>query len=395
MRCRSFAPRRQDAKKRGSGLRVFASWREISVFLLLTVGLLGTEQWRQAQQGYSWSFPQDHWVHPDYRIEWWYFTGHLRANGQERPRFGYQFTFYRVGLLSQAPPFDSDWSTRSLIMGHAAVTDLESGEHRFSELLYRTVPMLGGFDSTSGPRIAWSRAPTGTDGIWELHWNGEAFDFNARDDRQGLAFDLATTPRKPLIFQGPDGYSQKGRGADSSSFYYSFTRLDTRGTLSWDGQFYAVEGQSWMDHEFSSSVLAENQVGWDWFSLQLEDGREIMLYQLRDRSGAADFGRGTIVSAQGETAFIDLTDWTVQPQRHWDSPASGGRYPVQWTLRIPSHNLRLQVVALLDDQENRSRLLPNLDYWEGPVQVTDAQGSPLGRGFVEMTGYGKNSRPPI
>ncbi|MEE8583569.1 MAG: lipocalin-like domain-containing protein [Acidobacteriota bacterium] len=356
---------------------------------------VGAMDWQQAQPGYSWSFPQDHWAHPEYRIEWWYFTGHLRLVGQERPRFGYQFTFYRVGLLTEAPPFESDWSSRSLIMGHAAITDFETGEHRFSELLYRTVPMLGGFEAAPGPRIAWSRAPAGTDGAWELLWNGEAFDFRALDQRQGLAFDLSTRPRKPLIFQGPGGFSRKGTGAKSSSYYYSFTRLETRGTLSWQGQDFEVEGQSWMDHEFSSSQLAENQAGWDWFSLQLEDGREVMLYQLRDRSGAPDFGRGTLVSPSGETAFMGLTDWTIQAERHWESPASGDRYPVQWTLQIPAQELRLQIVALLDDQENRSRLLPDLDYWEGAVKVLDEQGIPLGRGFVEMTGYGKNSRPPF
>jgi len=375
-------------------LRGFAPLRVIC-FCLACLLTLAAADWRQAAPGYAWEFPQDHWAHSDYRIEWWYFTGQLRLAGQQRPRFAYQFTFYRIGLLREAPPFDSDWSTRSMIMGHAALTDLESGEHRFSELLYRTVPILGGFDTAPGPRIAWSRAPAGTGGIWELGWNGEAFDFKARDDRQALAFELSTSPGKPLIFQGPGGYSRKGIGADASSFYYSFTRLDTRGTLNWDGQDFEVEGQSWMDHEFSSSLLGENQVGWDWFSLQLEDGREIMLYQLRDSSGAADFGRGTLISAQGETAFIGLSDWVIQAQRRWESPANGARYPVQWTIEIPSRQQRLQVVALLDDQENRSRLLPGLDYWEGAVQVQDEQGNPLGHGFVELTGYGKNSRPPI
>ncbi|MDA2934210.1 carotenoid 1,2-hydratase [Acidobacteria bacterium AH-259-D05] len=348
-----------------------------------------------ARPDYSWSFPQDHWVHSGYRTEWWYFTGHLSSQQHPERRFGYQFTIFRIGLRPEPSPLDSKWATNGLIMGHAAISDLSGKRHVFSEILYREVSFLGGFGAYPESLIAWSLAPGGTSAWWRLFWNGEAFDFEMKDQVRGIAFALSTLPDKPLVFQGPNGYSRKGNRPGAASQYYSFTRLQTQGTLSIDGTTFQVEGHSWMDKEFGSNQLAENQVGWDWFSLQLEDGREMMLYHLRDKSGASDFARGTLVSSQGEVFNLKPEDWSLQVTGNWTSPDTGAVYPSRWKVSVPRANLHLEIIPLLAQQENRSRMLSNLYYWEGAVTILDREGKKVGQGYVELTGYGTNSRPPV
>jgi predicted secreted hydrolase len=367
----------------------------VGVVLLGVVAAAVADGWRAARPDYPWSFPQDHWARPGYRLEWWYFTGHLDATDGARRRFGYQFTIFRVGLSPEPESRPSAWSAANLVMGHAAVGDLGGGRHVFSEVLYREMGLLGGFGVYPEPLIAWSRAPAGTDGRWTLHWNARAFDLAMTDRARGIAFRLATAPLKPLVFQGPNGYSRKGEGPTAASQYYSFTRLRTTGTLSLDGADFAVRGESWMDKEFGSNQLGDRQVGWDWLSLQLADGREVMLYLLRDRAGALDFGRGTVVAADGTARYLTPAEWRVRATAHWTSPATGARYPSAWMVEVPSEDLRLRVEPELSDQENRSRLVPDLHYWEGAVRVLGPDGAPLGRGYVELTGYGTRSRPAV
>ncbi len=361
--------------------------------LLLAGAAWGGEVWEAARPDYRWSFPQDHWARPGYQTEWWYLTGHLAGAGGER--FGYQFTIFRVGLLRERPEVDSGWAARNLVMGHAAVSDLGRGRHVFSELLYREIPLLAGFGRYPDPLIAWSRAPAGTDGEWTLRWNGSAFDLAVTDRARGVAFRLATRPLKPLVFQGPNGLSRKGEGPTAASEYYSFTRLATEGTLTLDGRTTAVRGESWMDKEFGSSQLGERQVGWDWLSLRLADGRELMLYLLRDRAGAVDFARGTVVSKEGRPRYLGAGDFAVRATRVWKSRATGAEYPARWQVEVPGEGLSLEVVPELADQENRSELVRGLFYWEGAVAVRAPDGSPAGRGYVELTGYGTTTRPAL
>jgi predicted secreted hydrolase len=350
--------------------------------------------WQGAEPGYSWQFPRDHWARAGYRTEWWYLTGHL-ATADARRRFGYQFTFFRIGLLPEVPDSASAWGAANLIMGHAAISDLGATRHVFSELLYRAGPFLGGFGRYPEARIAWSRAPAGTDALWTLHWNGEAFDVAMADRARGIALRLTTRPAKPLVFQGPGGYSRKGEGPTAASHYYSFTRLRTEGWLTVSGRPVRVRGKSWMDKEFGSNQLAPNQVGWDWFGLQLDDGRELMLYVLRDRSGASDAVRATLVSASGTARHLGPDEWTVRATQTWQSPRTGAEYPSRWVVEVPGAGLRLEVVPEFPDQENRSQLVRDLFYWEGAVSVRGLGGDTLGRGYVELTGYGTNTRPAI
>jgi predicted secreted hydrolase len=370
--------------------------------LLLVAAASGTlpwaahsqESWRPADPEYQWSFPRDHWSHPAYRTEWWYVTGIVADTRDPDRRFGYQFTFFRVGLVPDTLPYESIWATRSLIMGHASVSDLSTGSHVFSEILFRPNGLLGGFAEPGDSLIAWSRAPYGTDGHWRLAWNGTAFDFAMRDDAQGVAFALSTEPAKPLVFQGPNGYSRKGEGPTAASLYYSFTRLRTTGTLTMGGETQSVAGESWMDKEFGSNQLGEDQVGWDWFSLRLDDGRELMLYLLRGAAGA-DYARGTIVSADGRPTYIDDAAWTLTVRDRWRSDRTNAEYPLGWDLAVPELELDATVTPLLDAQENVSELVPQLFYWEGAVEVRDRDGRRIGEGYVELTGYGTRRVPAI
>ena len=362
-----------------------------ALLILITVNAAAND-WQRAQPDYAWSFPRDHWANEDYKTEWWYFTGHLQAeNGR---RFGYQFTFFRVGVLPTAPDTDSAWAARDLIMGHAAISDLDGNDHRFSEVIYRAVPLLGGFGAWPDLLIAWSRAPAGTPGEWRLTWNGDAFDFDMRDDAQAMSFSLSTRPDKPLVFQGPNGYSRKTQSGSGASLYYSFTRLRTSGHLSLDGETWQVGGESWMDKEFFSSVLEPHQHGWDWFSLQLDDRREVMLFLLRREDGAADFASGTVVHPDGSTTHLDGSAFTVAGLARWQSPHTEGVYPSRWRVSIPQEQLDLEVIVEMADQENRSRLIDTLHYWEGAVKLLN-DGLPAGKGYVELTGYGTSSRPAL
>ncbi len=361
------------------------------VALVLSLALAAGE-WRVAVPEYPWSFPQDHWAHDGYRTEWWYLTGHLQAESDRTRRFGYQFTLFRIGVLNEPVELDSDWASTSVIMGHAAVTDLASGEHVFAETFYRETPLLASFSDYPESRIGWSRGPAGTEGLWSLDWNGNGFDVAAVDTRQGMSFRLETNADKPLVFQGPGGFSRKGTDSSAASQYYSFTRLATTGEVELDGERFSVRGESWMDKEFSSSHLGENQVGWDWFSLQLDDGRDVMLYLMRTADGSVDYASGTLIDGQGVAEYLTMGDFVVDVLETWTSPSTDARYPSRWRVRLPSAGLDFELRGLAADQENRSRLPGRVYYWEGAVEVS---GGVTGRGFVELAGYGDGNRPPV
>ena len=345
---------------------------------------------RPAAPGRAWSFPRDHWTHAGYRTEWWYFTGQLRSEDPPGRELGYQLTFFRIGLLPEKPALDSPWATANLVMVHAAVTDVEARRHVFSEVLWREVPMLGAFEAFPRRPLAWARAPAGSAGAWTLDLEGETFRVAAEDRARGLSFQLAARPEKPVVLQGPDGYSRKAAEAGFASLYYSVTRLSTEGTVSLDGRAWRVRGLSWMDREFGSSQLAPSQVGWDWFGLQLADGRDLMLYVLRRADGSADFGRGTLVGADGSARWLAPGDFTVRARTTWRSPVTGATYPAGWSVEVPSAGLALEVDPAVSDQEDRAARGGG-----GAVRVRDAAGKPAGAGYVELTGYGKGSRPPI
>jgi predicted secreted hydrolase len=367
----------------------------------------GDDVWKKAEPGYEWSFPEDHWAHPDYKTEWWYFTGHLAEAGAAEPRYGFQFTFFRIGLTPEVPPHASAWTASDLIMGHASVTDVETGAHLFSEVLYRASSLLGGFGVYPDSVLAWSRAPAGTEGRWSVVWTGDGFRIVAEDARRGLGFDLEATPTKALIFQGPGGYSRKSDDeSGAASLYYSHTRMSVTGSVDGGAGLRSVTGQCWMDREIFTNTLAPGQVGWDWLSLQLDDGRELMLYRLRKADGGIDYGLGTLVTAEGDVLRLGLDDWTWTPGQIWRSPRTGAEYPVRWRLTVPAAGIDVTLKARVDAQENISSH-SGVRYWEGAVialpfaeEAGDGRAAPVerrprGYGYVELTGYGKGNRPPI
>ncbi len=351
--------------------------------------------WAAADPGHVWAFPRDHHAHPEFRNEWWYLTGTLETEGEPRRRIGYQLTFFRVGLLPRAPALDSAWATGSAVMAHLAVTDPAAGTHAFAEVLWRAVPLLGGFGEPGDPVLAWAVSPAGTAGRWTVRLDGDAFALSARDDAAGIGIDLTATPSRPLVLEGPNGYSQKAAQPGFASLYYSFTRMATTGTVTVGGRTHRVRGTSWMDRELGSSQLAPEQVGWDWWSLRLADGRDLMLYVLRRADGAVDFRRATLVERDGRPRYLPAGAWTVSALGRWRSAGTGADYPSGWAVSVPEARIQLTVEPELRSAENVSRRVPGLAYWEGPVRVLGADGRPAGEGYVELTGYGKRTRPPI
>jgi predicted secreted hydrolase len=364
-----------------------------SSVLVLALLLSADPAWKGAAPGHDWSFPADHWSHPGYRNEWWYFTGILAAEGPPARRLGYQVTFFRIGLTPAPRDAGSAWSATDALMGHVAVVDLSSGERIFSEVVYRAIPLLAGFGSPPDPLLAWSRGPPGTERRWELRLAGDGFVLDVGDRARGLRLHLTLRPVRAPVLQGPGGVSRKSSHGEYASLYYSLTRLSTEGELEMGGRTVPVRGESWMDKEFGSSQLAPDQSGWDWFALRLADGRDLMLYLLRDRRGGVAFASGTLVDREGKPRWLSADEFRIQATGRWRSPTTGADYPAGWKVEVPSAGLSLRVEPEIADQENRGGSAPF--YWEGAVRVTDDRGAPAGEGFVELTGYGEGNRPPL
>lgn len=334
--------------------------------------------WRQATAGYTFRFPADHASHPEHRIEWWYYTGNVDT--QDGRRFGYQVTFFRVGV-SMTPANPSRWAVRDLFMTHVAVSDPGERRYRYAERLSRRGPGLAG--ALTEKYAAWNE------------------DWSATLDAQGrhvlraatkeLGVALVLDPGGPPVVNGRNGISQKGSDLGNASHYYSLTRMPTRGTLTIDGQRFEVTGASWMDHEFGTTFLESGQQGWDWLSLQLEDGSDLMIYRLRREDGSRDrHSSGTLVRPGGAVVHLTVDDFTLEPSgRVFVSKASGARYPVAWRVSVPRHGIELDVSTPLEDQELRTAGSTGISYWEGLIDVSGRTGGrPVtGRGYLEMTGY--------
>jgi predicted secreted hydrolase len=332
-------------------------------------------------------FPADHGPHPEYRIEWWYYTGNVTtADGRH---FGYQVTFFRTALAADAPSRASGWATTQLYMAHFAVTDTAGRRffphHRFA----RGAAGLAG--ARAQPFRVW------TDD-WFVEGVSDAVISDGPVDRGGgalpmrlhaaereVAIDLTLDGGKPVVRQGEHGLSWKGPEEGNASYYYSLTRLPTRGTIQIGADRFTVHGLSWMDREWSTSSLGD-KVGWDWFALQLADGRDLMFYRLRRADGSADrFSAGVLVELDGASQPLAAEDVGIDVLEHWTSPRGGTRYPSRWRLTIPREQLALEIVPRISDQELREPIR----YWEGAVETRGVdRGRPIeGQGYVELVGY--------
>ena len=324
---------------------------------------------KRVQMPREFKFPQDLGSHPEYQTEWWYYTGNLvDSSGRD---FGYQLTFFRRALSSYEVDRESKWASNQIYFAHFALSDIENGEFYSSERWSRSALGLAGAESD--PFRVWIDN-------WSIEGEGDNFKLKANDGP--VSIELTMKSMKPIVLQGDKGLSQKSGEPGNASYYFSQTRIDTSGSILIDGSEFIVRGLSWLDREWSTSALGENQEGWDWFSIQLNDGREIMLYQLRLKDGGIDpFSSGSIVNKNGDLTPLKAADFEIEILDTWKSSKTGIDYPSKWRIFIPKHDIELNVVPLLQDQE----LLHSFIYWEGAVKISGEGFS--GKGYVELTGY--------
>lgn len=337
--------------------------------------------WKSAAPGRVLRFPADHASHPEYRIEWWYYTGNLAT--REGRRFGYQLTFFRFGINLQ-PANASRWAVRDLFMAHLAVTDIEGRRHVSAEKLTR--PGVATSDARADVYRVWN-------GQWGARLDGGRHLLQAESFAPPVAIDFVLDEGKPPVPQGDAGFSRKGASSGNASHYYSLTRMPTRGAITLENTRYEVTGSSWMDHEFGTTFLEPGQVGWDWFALQLDDGSDLMVYGMRRADGSVDpYSSGTLVDPAGRATPLRASEFVLTPGRTWTSAATRGVYPVEWAVSVPSQQLQLSVRGAIDDQEMNG--MSGIAYWEGAVEVSGVRAgrSVTGRGYLEMTGH---AGPPM
>ncbi len=389
-----FPRRRAKRESRFSFRFLSALW----CFWLFVAPRGAAQTYRVALPNYHYAFPRDHFSHPAYQTEWWYYTGNLTA--LDGRRFGFELTFFRQGVSRE--PAASPWDLRDVYVAHLALSDLSNGHFYYLERVNRAGPGLAGAEE-SASRI-WN-------GNWQILWKGSEQQLQAIAENFELHFTLHS--EKPPVIHGENGVSQKAAGPGQASHYYSLTRLDAQGTILLGGRSFPVSGLAWMDHEFFTHQMTAEQTGWDWFSLQLDNRSELMLFRIRRKDGSIDpFSAGTYVDAQGRATPLYRDDFDLEPlAENWHSPVSGATYPIRWRIGIPKLGMRLEATTLLPQQElapsradalanssarpssARSAIIPT--YWEGAISVSGSRESsvtapatPLhGVGYLEMTGY--------
>ncbi|MDX2175176.1 MAG: lipocalin-like domain-containing protein [Candidatus Sumerlaeia bacterium] len=347
--------------------------------LLSLAAALPAEGFRPARPGFAFEFPRDHGSHPEFKTEWWYFTGNVEAENGDP--FGYQLTFFRnrlepLGGLETASPL----AASELFVGHAGISDGRGKRHGSAERVGRAgLGQASASTETLDVRMSDWKCVLLEDGSIAVAASGE---FGA--------LDLRLTPEKPPVIHGEDGVHQKAADPRQASHYVSFTRLRTEGTLTWQGAERRVAGTSWMDHEFFSELLDGGDTGWDWFALQLDDDTELMVYRLKRRDGSYNpNATGTLVLADRSTVPLAKGGYTIEPTGSWTSPHTGATYPMGWRIEVPERGIDLAVEALFEDQEMLKQRTTGTAYWEGAVRVTGTSGgrAVAGVGYVEMVGY--------
>ncbi len=349
--------------------------------LLLTASRTYGEDFKRALPGRTFSFPRDHFSHPEFRTEWWYYSGHL--NDQEKRSYGYQLTFFRTGIKREATA-KSKWAIQNLYFAHLALTDESNKKFQYREKIHRG--SLGESGASDKTFRVWIED-------WSLEGKGPAMrdHFLKAGDRE-LGIELTLTPQRNPVIHGQNGISQKAEGEGYASHYYSITRLKTEGKIFLKDREFPVQGTSWMDHEFGSAQLRDYQVGWDWFSIRLENGTDLMLYQLRHRDGKVDpYSSGTIMFQDGSQRHLPLKGFQIEVLERWKSKKSGATYPSRWRVKVPKDQIDLLLTPVVKDQELITEVSTGITYWEGSVRIEGKYGniSVKGLGYVELTGYAK------
>jgi predicted secreted hydrolase len=337
-----------------------------------------TDGFERAYEPIEFVFPQDHGAHPDFQTEWWYFTGNLGNEAGER--YGYQLTFFRSAANAGSPDRQSNLAANQIYMAHFAVTDESSTKHHSFERYSRGAGDLAG--ASGEPAFE----------VWLEDWSVQEIDpgrfemkATASSDEGPVAINFVLTETQPAILHGDSGLSQKSAEPGNASYYYSLVGLETSGTITTPSKSAEVSGLSWMDHEFGTSSLSEDALGWDWFSIQLDNGAQLMFAQIRKADGGVigEF-EGTLVLPDGSQESLASSDFDLTVLDQWTSSYSGATYPSGWALSIPNHDIDLKVEPLIEDQEMQVSYV----YWEGAV---DADGTMMGEavsgsGYVELTG---------
>ena len=337
-------------------------------------------------------FPQDHRSHPGYRTEWWYYTGNLEAETGDR--YGFQLTFFRSQMNTPAdekrwPRPPSAWRARQIYLGHAAITDISKKRHLQSEMMARGALGMAGVSQEAMDTL-----------VFIKNWSAriETNQHLLKTVTDDFSYELTLKPAKPPVLHGQAGYSRKGSTPERASCYYSIPRLKTQGALTLDGKSIAVRGLSWMDHEFSTAPLEPGIIGWDWFSLQLSDQTEIMLFLLRTEEGHfSQASSGTFIDDSGNSRHLTKDDFRVDVLNSWKSPRSQAVYPVHWRLTVFPLAIQLTAKANLSDQEMHTRATTGVTYWEGSISINGSVGKhPIkGSGYVELTGYAQSFNAPM
>ena len=325
------------------------------------------------------TFPQDFGAHPDFRTEWWYYTGNLDT--PDGRHFGFELTVFRVGLLPPTVelPTDSGWYNRSLYFAHFAVSDI-AGDHFYAYERY----------SRPGPTPGLAGAQADSFHVWLEDWSiseQSSGVYRLQAEEAGITLDLTLKDEMGVVLQGDNGYSRKGENASNASYYYSQPRLRADGFIQMEGTLYQVSGLAWHDHEFGSGALDETQIGWDWFSLQFEDGSALMLFQIRQRNGSISAASsGAFIPPDGTPQPVQKNDFEISVLSTWRSQHTQGLYPSAWEIRLDKPGCTLKVDPWMADQEIN---FPSVTYWEGAVHFEGTcDGAPVrGNGYVELTGY--------
>ena len=320
-------------------------------------------------------FPADLGSHPDFRTEWWYVTGWLST--QQGDPLGFQVTFFR-SKTDTDPANPSAFAPHQLLIAHCALSDPKRGRLWQDQRIRRA-------------GLGLAEAATGDTNVWIERWSlkHERQLYAAKIDAEDFALDLKFSETQALLINGDAGVSRKGPDSEAASYYYSLPHLRVTGNIARKGAKTLVSGEAWFDHEWSSAYLDAEASGWDWIGINMEDGSALMAFRIRGLQGEQRWAGGTYRSGDGRVQILQPADLEFRAQRHWLSPRTGIAYPVEWSVRLGSRQIELK--PLLDDQENDTRLSTGAIYWEGAV-LGFAEGRQIGRGYLELTGYGERLR---
>lgn len=336
------------------------------------------DKYQKAVEIRDFQFPEDFGSHPEFLTEWWYYTGNLLTPDERH--FGYQLTFFRRSISGEHNELSqSNWATNQIYLAHFAITDTANESYYIADQISRGANELAG--TKTDPYFS----------IWLNHWeiqqiSDNLFSMKAKDD--GIEINFVLEDQKGVILHGEAGLSQKGDGIGNASYYFSQTRLKTIGQLRINDDWFDVEGLSWMDHEFGTSTLGKNQVGWDWFSIQLDNNSELMLFQIRNNDGTiSPFSSGTIINNTGETINIKMDEFSIEVLDIWKNEEQI-QYPSRWKIVLEPYNIELEIIPVINDQEVKLFF----QYWEGAVTVQGIVNgqSVSGYGYVELTGYAQS-----